>query len=224
MINVKREFTNRFPSPYSNCNDLTSYSSDLNDFIIESGRIYRQKDCLDLCIQKRIIKECKCFNLKYLPLNNRTKPCFDPIELNCTYIQESTINYGACVRESCPLECNTITYESKLYSYPKVGVFNDYISLSKENISYYERTFLKNRTLTYALYQLITNEYDFKVFYSNLEYSVITESPKVSLSDLLAQIGGSLGMFVSFSVFTLFEFLEIFILIVYSALFKSTTV
>lgn len=51
-----------------------------------------------------------------------------------------------------------------------------------------------------------------KVFYPTLRFTSISEVPKVLLPDLLAQIGGSLGMFVSFSVFSLFEFVEIFFL------------
>jgi hypothetical protein len=53
-----------------------------------------------------------------------------------------------------------------------------------------------------------------KVFYSSLSYTTMYEMPKVSLTDLLAQIGGSLGMFVSFSVFSFFELIEIVILLI----------
>ena len=59
-----------------------------------------------------------------------------------------------------------------------------------------------------------------KVFYSTLSYTTMYETPKVSLTDLLAQIGGSLGMFVSFSVFSFFELIEIVILLI-CALIKT---
>jgi hypothetical protein len=52
----------------------------------------------------------------------------------------------------------------------------------------------------------------FTVFYSSLDYTMLTESPKTSIGDLFSQIGGALGMFVSFSIFTLFELMDILIL------------
>ena len=55
-----------------------------------------------------------------------------------------------------------------------------------------------------------------------MTYTSLTESPKTSIADLFSQIGGGLGLFVSFSVFTLFEFIELFILIIYGILSKST--
>jgi hypothetical protein len=41
------------------------------------------------------------------------------------------------------------------------------------------------------------------------------------MEDLFSQIGGSLGLFVSFSIFTLFEFIELFILLVYGIFSKA---
>jgi hypothetical protein len=54
-----------------------------------------------------------------------------------------------------------------------------------------------------------------------LEYTQITELPKMDTYDLLTQIGGALGLFVSFSVFTLFETIELFILILRALIIKA---
>jgi formate hydrogenlyase subunit 3/multisubunit Na+/H+ antiporter MnhD subunit len=43
----------------------------------------------------------------------------------------------------------------------------------------------------------------------------------MSISDLFSQIGGALGLFVSFSIFTLFEFMELLILIIWGLLFEK---
>ena len=61
----------------------------------------------------------------------------------------------------------------------------------------------------------------FNVYYSDLSYTILTESPKTSIADLFSQIGGGLGLFVSFSVFTLFEFIELFILFICGVLAKK---
>ena len=42
LISVKREMTQKYPFPYSECIDLASYSSELFDFMIRSNKTYRQ--------------------------------------------------------------------------------------------------------------------------------------------------------------------------------------
>ena len=61
FISVRRTFVNNANSPYTECQDLTSYSSPLFDFIKSSNySAYRQKDCFNLCIQESIIATCNC--------------------------------------------------------------------------------------------------------------------------------------------------------------------
>lgn len=76
-IGVRRTFVQNEPEPYSQCIDLTSYSSELFDFITKtSNRVYRQKDCIDLCIQKYIIENCFCYYVLYdNPFGNTTEYC-----------------------------------------------------------------------------------------------------------------------------------------------------
>ena len=58
LISIKRTLTQKYPYPYSNCIDLTTYKSELYDFVLRSNQTYRQIDCFKLCIQKEIIKNC----------------------------------------------------------------------------------------------------------------------------------------------------------------------
>jgi len=72
------------------------------------------------------------------------------------------------------------------------------------------------RNLTFDLFQ--TMWVTLRVFYPSLEYTEITETPQTTIFDLFTQIGGSLGLFISFNVFTLFELAEILILILHALL------
>ena len=103
-----------------------------------------------------------------------------------------------------------MTYELSLSSleYP------DEITYEQDFNNHDLRDFYLNkfsRTLTYELFK--SNVAYVTVYYPTLQYTHISESPKTEIIDLLTQIGGALGMFVSFSVFTIFEFIEIFFLI-----------
>jgi hypothetical protein len=72
-----------------------------------------------------------------------------------------------------------------------------------------------NNSNTVTINELINSNLVYvTVYYPSLQYEQISESPKTQIFDLFTQIGGALGMFVSFSVFTIFELIEIFLLIV----------
>jgi hypothetical protein len=229
FISVKRKFKSKYPWPYSHCMSSPSSlsSRQFYDFIISSGYSYRQQDCIDLCIQKQIITECKCYFLKYKnPYSNlnenetysqflfQFEPCLNLTESECVSNQLNALNVDECTTQMCPLECDTIEYDASLSSATS-PTLNTYLNLPQEFRYFYEVYFreLKNQTLSYNLYQTLF--VSFSVYYSSMEYEYVSETPNMGLSDLFVQIGASLGMFISFSVFTFVEIAEILIRIVY---------
>ena len=209
-IRVKRTFTHKVPYPYSDCIDLTTYTSELYDFIVASNRTYRQKDCIDLCKQKRAIDQCGCFNMRYPNIDPRVRPCLNVSENHCVYNQIKNIFEAGllnkCIQEFCPLECDSSFYDLSVSSleYPSLAncialQYGSYIQCKRDHI------FLE-------------------VSYSSLEYTEITQTPKMSGIDLLSQSGGSLSMCVSLSIFSLFEITEVILLLIYVAFFKKARV
>ena len=59
------------------------------------------------------------------------------------------------------------------------------------------------------------------VFYPALEYTFIRESPQMTELGLFADIGGTLGLFISASIFTLFEIIEILVLVLKVLFFRE---
>ena len=53
------------------------------------------------------------------------------------------------------------------------------------------------------------------VYFDALESTNIEESPQIEFVDLIAGIGGTLGLFLGISVLSLFEFVEIFLEIIF---------
>ena len=103
-IGIKRTFVKNEPEPYTDCKDLTSYSSELYDLIITSNKKYRQKDCFDLCIQQLVINQCGRYFLQYVNLNsNQTKPCLTQNETNCADNARIQVDTVKCASEYCPL-------------------------------------------------------------------------------------------------------------------------
>ena len=48
-----------------------------------------------------------------------------------------------------------------------------------------------------------------RIFYDELSYTLISESPKVQLVDMFANIGGLLGLFTGMSVLSFVELAEL---------------
>ena len=91
-------FISKQSSPYSDCIDSSSYSSVLYDYLIQSNYSYRQIDCLDLCIQQKIISECACYNLKYPDLNTQVKPCLNLTQFECANNEVNNFDSIECIK------------------------------------------------------------------------------------------------------------------------------
>jgi hypothetical protein len=221
-IAVRRKFTEKFPSPYSECLDLTSYSSRLYDYLVKTlNQAYRQKDCFELCIQERIIEQCGCYSLEYPNLSLQVRPCLNLSSYYCIDTQANAFDAVKCQTRECPLECDSVTYDLSLscLTNPSLKEFYSFRLEDKENFEkMLENSSYTNVTFTYDLFKSMW--LSVWVYYPSLEYTRIVETPKVTLLDLLTQIGGSLGLFVSFSVFTLFELIEALFLVARILLFK----
>jgi len=125
----------------------------------------------------------------------QVEPCLTLAQYDCADSEVNTFDIisSSCVSQQCPLECDSVHYALK----NSVG--------STRSQPYLEGA------------QQFTS---MVVYYSSLEYTQITETPQTTLVNLLSQVGGSLGMFVSFSVFTLFEVIEGFVLLVFALIFN----
>jgi hypothetical protein len=213
FIAIKKSITHKYPKPYSDCIELVSFKSKLYDYIISLNKTYRQRDCIELCIQRKTIQNCGCYSLEIANLNTSKRPCLNLTDLVCMTEQKKSFNANECEKHSCPLECDSINYDLVLSTivFPNQKGYKSLSESSKFNMEK-----ILNQSLTYDLFKEMFLQ--FNVFYEHLEYREITETPKMSCVDLLTQIGGSLSMFFSLSVFTLFEIMELCVLLLYSAL------
>jgi len=99
--------------------------------------------------------------------------------------------------EECPLECTKITYDIQVTSSPYP---------TREE---FERRKKANFTDKQTYEAFREEKSSVSVFYPSKRYTEIRQVPKITLIDLLANIGGSIGIFLGFSVFSLFEMVEI---------------
>ena len=110
------------------------------------------------------------------------------------------------------LECTTTTYE--ISASASDFIESNYVKNLKQN------TFVKDKYPNITESELEKMLVSFDVYFSSLSYKVIAQNPSTNWDDLIAGLGGTLGLFVSVSFFTLLEIGEIFILLLFS-LFRS---
>ena len=148
-----------------------------------------------------------------IPKYYDTPPCLNSTQLDCFngVASDYRVNQSDFIQryiDRCPLECDTVKYEFELSSlnYPSK---EDYNKLKSDSVYYaaYKSFYSNIDVSTYELYK--DYYYSMKIFVPSTSYEQITDSPQFDIYALLANLGGTLGMFLAFTVFSFVELIEI---------------
>ena len=213
-IIVERYFQRSLPKPYSNCdidNDVAKTShSDLYDLITNSPNKleYSQQLCINLCIQREIIRECNCTSSDDYSLFvnvtacNPNDQCFNRTLQSFASVEQLK---HTCIK-SCPLQCNSTQFKTSISSCLLNGEF--YVKWIKESVNLREdfvNRSINGETIRNSMVRL-------HVFYEALAYTESVEMvSRSSILSLAANIGGILSLFLGISVLSLFEVVELII-------------
>ena len=210
----------KMKSPYSDCildNDVTTpFDSDIYHAILASKFSYNQQFCLTQCFQKLVIKDCGCSFPFYESVNTSVSVCTNvSVIFDCglhknffsVYLQNDYIN-KVCV-PLCPLECNStkFTYTtsmSKLLGDPYVDIIQNNPRLS---VDYVTRQINAN-TASDSVAKI-------NIFYDSLSYVTNEETPALDIITLVANMGGSWGLFISVNLFSIAEIITALIELFY---------
>ena len=203
-VAIERYFLLSLPKPYSDCDDLDDLErkSELYEFIAKSGQKYRQSDCFNLYFQRTIIQKCACYFPGLPKFDSSSQSCLNESQISCfngmLYEFNTRISeYKRIYSLECPLECDSVSYDFEVSS---LSIF------SRE---YFESLPAENRVLnaSYDVYKesfLVLN-----VYYLTTQHTEITQAAKITFVDLVANLGGAIGVFLGFSVFSLVEIAEL---------------
>ena len=156
-----------------------------------------------MCLRKKIIENCKCHSL-YYPKLYESKPCLNLTQHGC-YVNEYFSFKTKTVDESCAklclLECKSVLYDLKnsAKSYPSEYWYEFF----KDLFPSMDYNSAKERVL------------GVNIFYSQMSYTRISESPKISSFDLMLNMGGTLGLYIGISFLSFFEIVEMILEIIY---------
>ena len=212
-IVIKKTVSLNQPKPYSNCDEviLDENQSELIEIIKKSEKKYLQNNCFIFCFQKMIIEKCDCHFGGMPVLLKNTKPCSNLSQFECyNNVSDIYVNriqeFTKICSQDCPLECETISFEVQLSS-TALSLKLQFEALINDEESMKKLAALYNESLTYELYK---DSFVFlKIFYPSMEYTEIIQSPKTTIIELISNMGGALGIFLGFSIFSLVEVIEL---------------
>ncbi|XP_039769646.1 acid-sensing ion channel 5 isoform X1 [Ornithorhynchus anatinus] len=162
---------------------------------LQNYRTYSTYGCLQECKAWRIKEECGCLPF-LLPGNglecdlHKFHSCVSPVLDNIEFMGLCTMGTH---NSSCPVPCEEIDYPASI-SYSTFPSQNALKYLSKK----------LNKTQEYIRQNLVHIE----IKYNDLNYKMTQQQKAMSLSELLADIGGQLGLFCGASMITVIEILE----------------
>ena len=131
-------------------------------------------------------------------------PCFNKTQFDCTgnfrlIFYQNNLNEKC---PGCPLQCTTDRYSitPSFAQYPTDGYLELILNKSSIRQSHPDlsKSNIKKRLLA------------FNVFYNELSYTRVTQLPKYESLDLLASMGGFMGLLLGASLMTFVELIEIF--------------
>ncbi|XP_069506265.1 acid-sensing ion channel 1-like [Ambystoma mexicanum] len=200
-IGVVKVHVHRLEEPYgSKCSrgeEIRNYYSEVY------GMAYSQEACKKSCGQAKIIKNCGCRMWEFPAPKGPEVPLCNISEMtvnHCVSLYEYKLSHDL-LRCHCPLQCEEEIFELTLSSaqWPS-AIYLD---------SFSRRLETRRGTLTQGAINLRDNVVKLVVYYQELNYELIEETPAMQLVDLISSIGGLVGLWIGVSVCTVAEFLEL---------------
>ena len=189
--------------------------SELYNLIARSEYIYSRQLCFSQCYQRHVLHECNCSDWFFVSLFENYSTCSIE-QIRCannffysTYIANNFKYVKEVCLPVCPLECFKFLFKTASISHAQLvgDYFLEYIQNNSRLASDFE-----NRSVLDAA-SARDSFVKVDIYYESLSYAVSTESPQMNLISLLASIGGNLSLFLGVSVFSLFELMEVNIMI-----------
>ena len=211
-ILIDKNRIQKIQKPYGECTpgltSFDSYPSELYRLTFEIYNQYRQKDCFNTCFQQNLILNMSCYSASFPYLANTTTPaCLQGIELfqSLSYFTAFYITYVATHCGECPIECDSefYTLTTSHLTYP-TPIYAQMLANQSQILSRFN-----NVPPTYA--QLKQSIASVNINYNALGYTQIKEVQKMTVLDLLTNIGGTMGLFLGLSFLSFFEIGVLFV-------------
>lgn len=218
-VKIQQKFRKRLHEPLGNCRNYT-----------KAGPV-SDSSCLTDCLRDQIHRECGCKEpaTPYVPNNDS----LDDLCLSLSHPKEKVLqrlacrdatlsdNISFCLRE-CPLACEETLYDVEIqaHNWPMpsyYGLFYDKIIKGRpyeEHFSYIdslaEGSFIPNNIPINSSTKLINDNFArFSFALNDHKFYRVTDVQKVTMEELMSQLGGSLNLWFGITVLVALEIMEL---------------
>lgn len=191
------------PHPYSNCQFKETIDTVLSQEMKKLNITYSRNNCFTLCRQKQTIDQIGCYDMRF-PAILGAAPCKTMNEFQL--IKNLTIETSLCP-QYCPKECLTTQYETSV-SYLDIPTYLSYQDILTTNQESLVKVF-RNRHISYDM--LSKSFAGARIHFQEVKVTEMEESAAMSFVELVSNIGGTIGLFIEFSLMTCVDFVELMI-------------
>ncbi|CAL1540642.1 unnamed protein product [Lymnaea stagnalis] len=203
MISLKQVQIRRIGVPYSPCEPDTT-SAQTNEYR------YTTSVCQKQCEQAYIIAMCNCYDsdLTLDGIDNTTGQCINKPDRQCMYKRRCEIEKddNAC---RCNSPCGETIYEKTIATIPWptdsfVNAIYPEICNGRTQPSFCNQMNASTDVLKQELFKL-------SIYFEDLNYEELVDQPNYEFTNLLSDIGGSIGLWIGLSVLSLFEIVHLLV-------------
>ncbi|KAL9964417.1 hypothetical protein ACROYT_G028058 [Oculina patagonica] len=203
---IRKQRVLNLPSPYeSNCRNQTI--RDIPDY-----PKYTIPSCTLNCQAKYAIEKCGCRENGMPDINNAKVCGFEKlvclIKEKNNFLELKDNQSNQC---DCPVPCDTVSFKPVL-SYAAFP--SNTIVTSVAKLFFPDGITLTPEVVKLAHEQLSQNTLQLHVYFQELNYQVIQETPAYDSESLLGEIGGQVGLCVGASLLTVLEFFDVIVSII----------
>ncbi|CAJ0918184.1 unnamed protein product, partial [Mesorhabditis belari] len=197
---LKTKLYTRLPHPHGQCSDKERPKPYIY------GDHYSPEGCYRNCFQMEMINDCGCGDPR-LPLpDEQTKACNLHNATQKACLKKNNEAAGGVYRTKkaciCKQQCTEYLFETS-YSAAAWPSVNFVIGQGCQGA----QEIFNDSTACTEYYRV--NTAFLEIFYEQLNYETLEETQGYTMTNLFADFGGSIGLWIGFSVITVFEFLEL---------------
>lgn len=213
-IATNQIFMKKKSKPYSNCIEniysASSFNSDLYTETIRLYKKYQQKECLNICYHKDIKKKCGCYDPDFFYAESNQFCSFD-------IFRECVLNHRKIIGDSpeniecfknCPEECDSVKY------FNQVSHSNFPSPFYKNILMKYDEALNESLKRGFVFENLDKSVLSVNIYYDDIAITTIEEIPAKTVEQLVAEVGGFLGLCIGISFLSVVEILDTIIKII----------
>ena len=180
LIELKKTATDKLGEPYNKCDDNPNdLNTPLAKEIASRGSDYSQGVCHNLCRLHFMEISCNC-SLSYQFGSGGNDTC----KIDCIKPIWETFDYN--VNCECPLECDSESFDLVKETAKIVDPY--FINIIRENLK-------KSNKFSNYTFDLVKEELIFfNLNFGKMSFTQLTEIPKKTFPDLIADLGGTIGI------------------------------